>query len=444
MSARGAWANAPAPAGLAWGQRDLPGWIGPWLLRLWWLWDRLVPKRDDHWAFFTHPLKSSQFVENSRAVFEQVKRDPGVRKIVFTRYAAVQLDLEDACNTEVVNLKSLGGLRALARCGVLLLTNSVGLDLLLRWDATHFSHPRPDLRRRIVLNLWHGIPLKRLFALANPEQRRHGDRNAYRRAERSAYAGLIASSDADRNAMAAIFHPIQPDQVWATGLPRNDFLAMAEAELPGFLREGLRRVRALKRGRRLVVYAPTYRDATAGGTDHYPFDEVEVARLRALLVAHDAVLGVRMHYLRNGKRQAFGIERHIDGDRIVDLGHEVSPEIAPLLREADAVITDYSSVYIDALYLDRPVFGFAYDLDHYREHQNGLLYDMALAFPGPVQQHFDEVLASLQQWLSAPHFVPGEGYRQTQRLFFNRRDDGNAGRVLATLRAEISRRAGRG
>ena len=443
MSARSTWANAPAPAGLAWHRRDLPGLIGPWLLRLWWLWDRLVPKRDDCWAFFTHPLKSSQFVENSRAVFEQVKHDPGVRKIVFTRYAAVALQLDGACNTDVVNLKSLAGLHALARCGVLLLTNSIGLDLLLRWSARHYSHPRPDLRRRIVLNLWHGIPLKRLFALANPEQRRHGDRNAYRRAERKGYRGLIASSDADRHAMAAIFHPIAPERVWTTGLPRNDFLVMAEDQLPGFMREGLHKVRASTRGRRLVVYAPTYRDATAGDSDHYLFSDDEIARLRALLVRHDAVLGVRMHYLRNGKRAAFGIEQHLDGEHLVDLGHRVSPEIAPVLREADIVVTDYSSVYIDALYLDRPVLGFAYDLDHYREHQNGLLYDMALAFPGPVHARFDQVLDSLDELLSAPRFVPGEAYRQSQRLFFNHRDSGNAARVLATLRAEISRRAGR-
>ncbi len=68
--------------------------------------------------------------------------------------------------TEVRVLGSLAGLWTLARCGVLLLTNSTTLDMSLAWRDGRYGAPRPLLRRRVVVNLWHGIPLKRLFALA--------------------------------------------------------------------------------------------------------------------------------------------------------------------------------------------------------------------------------------------------------------------------------------
>jgi len=420
-----------------WRRRIRAAWLGRLACAAWPACDLLLPKRGDQWAFFTHPVKRGQFVENARAVFEQVKRDPSIRKRVFTRGGEPALGLEDAVATEVVELGSLAGLWALARCGVLLLTNSVPLDLRLEWDGGRHGHPRPALRRRTVVNLWHGIPLKALFALANPGQRRHGDRDPHRRRERRHYRGLVASSDADRHAMAAIFHPIHPDRVWATGLPRNDFLLAPEDGLPAPMRAELARVRALRRGRRLVLYAPTYRDSTAGDGRCYEFSHAEAARLRAVLQRHGAVMGVRMHYLRRDGEAPFGLERHLDGELLVDAGHAVAGELAPVLREASVVVTDYSSVYIDALYRDLPVLGFAWDLDDYRTRQNGLLYDLALAFPGPVATGFDAFLNALDRQLAARDWAPDAAYRTVQRLFFNRRDTGNARRVVERIRGAL-------
>lgn len=409
-------------------------WLVRCLLLLWWLYDRLLPKRMDYWAFFVHPLKTDQFVENARAVFEQIKDDPELCKVVFTRGQSSGLRLDGACNLRVIDLQSLGGLALLARCGVLLLTNSIALDVSWRWAGGQFAVLRPSLMRRIVVNLWHGIPLKRLFALTSQQLRQHVDRVGLRRKERAYYSGLISSSDVDSHAMAAMFHPLDPSRVWVTGLPRNDFLRMADDALPDFLHDEVQLVRDLKRRRKLIVYAPTYRESSVDSAQYYQFSDEEMALLRALLRRHDAVLGFRMHYFRKGG-QLFNMERHVDGDTIVDLGHTVISEIAPVLREADLLVTDYSSVYIDALYIDKPVFSFAYDLEHYQTQQNGLLYDMDLAFPGPVLKEFQQLLVALDQELSRPEQVASSHYRITKKLFFNFHDDRNSVRVVERLKA---------
>lgn len=410
-------------------------WLAQWLiLPLWRVCDYLAPKSRQHWAFFVHPLKASQFVENSRALFEAVKADATIHKRVFTRDVHADLRIEGACNTEVIELQSLRGLRELARCGVYLLTNAIALDMSWRWADGSFSVVKPSLTRRILINLWHGIPLKRLFALANTEQRKRADRVAFRRKERGYYQGLIASSDVDSYAMAAIFHPLQYERIWITGLPRNDFLRMPEQTLPGFLREEVQYIRRLKGGRRMVTYAPTFRESNFQGAEFYRFSEEQVVRLKNLLRQHNAVLGVRMHYFRKGEGP-FNLERHLDGETLIDLGHAIVSEIAPVLRETDLLLTDYSSVYIDALYLEKPVISFAYDLEHYRARQNGLLYDMELVFPGPVVQDFDGLLLELECALMSTSHVTTERYRMCRKLFFNHLDDNNAQRVVARLHA---------
>lgn len=53
------------------------------LLPVWRVVDFCTPKKADHWAFDTHHLHSERFIENQRAVFEQVKADPSLHKIIF-------------------------------------------------------------------------------------------------------------------------------------------------------------------------------------------------------------------------------------------------------------------------------------------------------------------------------------------------------------------------
>ncbi len=403
------------------------------VLPLWRLIDRCVSKKPQRWAFFVHHLKSDQFVENARAVFEAVKSDPNLEKIIFTRGVPVSFEIDGAVNTRIVDLQTLAGLFALWRCRVLLVTHSVSMDLSMRWPVRLFSVVRPALKPRVIINLWHGIPLKKLLALANDEVRKHTDRVAFRRLERSHYAGLITSSAIDSHAMATMFHPITYDRVWVTGLPRSDFLMMPRAQLPTYLRDGLARVEQIKGERTLIVYAPTYRQVTVAGAGYYQFSEADAQAIRALLAKHNAVLGIRLHYFRNAT-EVFNIEQLIDGQHIVELDHQQFPDIACVLRGADLVVTDYSSVYIDAMYLNKPVFSFAYDLEHYQQQQDGVLYDLDLVFPGPVVATPQALVQALDQELSNPLQVDSDRYRMARKLFFAHTDAGNCQRVVDRIR----------
>lgn len=396
---------------------------------LWRLYDALTPKQADHWAFATHHLHSGRFVENQRAMFEHVKADPAIRKIIFYRGQREDFQIEDAVNYEIVEHGTLRSLRLLARCKVVFLTHSVSMDFSLRWGAKAFSILKLSMRRRVVVNLWHGIPLKRLLYAANEGTRQHTDRVPYRRQERLGYAGLIASSDIDSYAMAAMFYPLNYQQVWRTGLPRNDFLSCAAERLPRYIRESLARIRALKRGRKLVVYAPTYRQTDVSAQAHYyQFSPNEIQVLKEILHRHGAVLGYRPHYFKNSSAY-FNLDQYIDGEDIIDLSQAAVPEFSAVARECDVLVTDYSSVYIETLYLGKPAVCFAYDLENYQTEQDGLLYNMDLAFPGPVCRDFDTVLREVDALLGSRSQTVDEHQATAQKLFFAHRDHGNAQRV---------------
>ncbi len=312
------------------------------------------------------------------------------------------------------------------------------MDFSLRWGGRAFSILKLAMAPRVVVNLWHGIPLKRLLYAANDDTRAHTDRVAYRRQERRRYAGLVASSDIDSYAMAAMFYPLNHRQVWITGLPRHDFLTRDEADLPRYIRDSIQVIREARRGRKLVVYAPTYRQTDVSrDARYYQFSEDEIERLKAMLRANGAVLGYRPHYFKNS-REYFNLDKYIDNDLIIDCSQAVVPEFAALARECALLVTDYSSVYIDTLFLGKLVIGFAYDLEHYQRQQDGLLYDMSLAFPGPVCRTFDEVLAAIGATLDAPSADLVARQDMARRLFFKFQDGRNSERVIEQVRRALA------
>ena len=412
--------------------------IFPLLHPLWRIYDTLVPKRPDHWAFATHHLHTGRFIENQRALFEHVKADESIRKIIFYRGRKEDFQIEEALNYEVVEHGSLHGLVLLARCKVIFLTHSISMDFSLRWGGKAFSILKLAMKSRVLVNLWHGIPLKRLLHAANDETRKHTDRVKYRSQERRHYSGLIASSDIDSYAMAAMFYPLNYRQVWVTGLPRNDFLVNEEARLPRYIRDSIQTIRDVRQGRKLVLYAPTYRQTDVSrDARYYQFSDEEIERLKVVLRASGAILGYRPHYFKNSS-EYFNLDKFIDNELIFDFSQSVIPEFSAAARECALLITDYSSIYIDTLYLGKPLICFAYDLDHYQNQQDGLLYDMSLAFPGPICQTFEDVLLAIEKKLADEAIDKAVEQNVARRIFFKYQDNRNSQRVIEKLQYAIN------
>jgi CDP-glycerol glycerophosphotransferase (TagB/SpsB family) len=372
--------------------------------------DRLTPKYRTWWAFPACAFTRA-FSGNERALFEEVKDDPAIRKIVLTRGQPVEVD---GANVEVLELESPEGQHRLMRAGNVFVKHSPTRNLVYPVSG--------DLHN--IINLWHGIPFKRI-GYASTDMRDRLERAAV---EHARCRAVIASSRVDALAMAAAFYPLTLDDVWNTGLPRNDFILRERGRLPADMRAQLDELERLLDGRRLVLLMPTFRNAQEDG--YYRFGEDEVALLGDWLRRNHAVLGVREHMADSAR--TYG--RQLAALDCLDLSDTRFPHPELLYRASSALITDYSSSFIDYMLTGKPAVSFAYDIDRYVEVERGAFYDLDSVFPGRVCRTFAELRDALER-LFEPSAGADVAHRAWQRgLFFDHLDDGNSARVAERVR----------
>ncbi|MET0811522.1 MAG: CDP-glycerol glycerophosphotransferase family protein [Microbacterium sp.] len=266
------------------------------------------------------------------------------------------------------------------------------------------------LRRRferrpgqIVLQTWHGTPLKRL-ALHRPgfDPRRMA---AVVRESRRWNVLLAQNPYAARllgKAYAFLTRPI-----WVEGYPRNDVLVTGDGA-------ATRAALGIRPEERVVLYAPTWRDDRA--------EMVDFLDPAALASAIDAVVLVRGHSrtLQPGKDAA--------GPRVIDV--TAFPDTSQLLLAADELVTDYSSVMFDFSVTGKPMYFLVPDMEHYRGELRGFYFDLVDHAPGPVVRSQEELIAALT---SADTAAYADKYA-VWRAKFNPRDDGHAAeRVVARI-----------
>ncbi|MFS0852534.1 CDP-glycerol glycerophosphotransferase family protein [Microbacterium sp. 179-I 3D4 NHS] len=268
-------------------------------------------------------------------------------------------DREDAdaaaLGVRTVRKQGLRGWWATARAGVIVVTHGFG-DVNRYADAGAF-----------VVQLWHGIPLKRI-GLDSPATTQvppvPGARYLrrlvgllYRSAARRIRV-LPAASHRSRGRLESAFG-LPGDRVLVTGEPRVDVLSARSADerraaASALLREKLGEVSDTAR---LVLYAPTWRD---GAPDPAVPTAEEWMRIVQVLEAHDAVLLVRSHPLGAG-----AYAPPVPSRRVRMLGADVLADVTPALPAVDVLVTDYSSLAYDVGLLAMPVVYLAPDAEDY-------------------------------------------------------------------------------
>ncbi|WP_169985279.1 bifunctional glycosyltransferase family 2 protein/CDP-glycerol:glycerophosphate glycerophosphotransferase [Microbispora sp. H10836] len=265
-------------------------------------------------------------------------------------------------------------------------------------------------RGQTFVQTWHGTPLKRLgLDLEGMPYARRVSREELAR-QVATWDLLLSPSPFATAALRGAFG--YEGEILESGYPRNDVLFD-----PARAREARRRL-GLTGDRRVVLYAPTWRDDEATG--RLALDPVRAAGA----LGDDDVLLVRAHYL---------VARDMTipaGDRI----HDVSkfPDMADLLAAADVLVTDYSSAMFDFACTGRPMVFLAHDLERYRDEVRGFYFDFEAEAPGPVLRTGDDVFDVLRGG-DLGRFA--ERYERFARRYCPW-DDGHASaRVVARMRS---------
>ncbi|MET0736265.1 MAG: CDP-glycerol glycerophosphotransferase family protein, partial [Microbacterium sp.] len=258
-----------------------------------------------------------------------------------------------------VSKRSLRGFWRTARARVVVVTHGFG-------DVNRYA-----VAGAFVVQLWHGIPLKRI-GLDSPEtlrlpaavRRLPGARFA-RRLLAGMFAGaarqiriLPAASHVVRGRLESAF-ALPDDRVPVTGEPRVDVLSRGSTVARrSIARADIDRVAGpVDPAARLVLYAPTWRD---GAKDPAVPSPGEWRAIVGMLERRGAVLLVRSHPLGAGEyAPPFATER------VRPLGSDLLADVTPVLPGLDALVTDYSSLAFDASLIPLPVVYLAPDVDAY-------------------------------------------------------------------------------
>ena len=172
------------------------------------------------------------------------------------------------------------------------------------------------------------------------------------------------------------------------GMPRTDVL-FGDEEIAS-IKATVRTRYALPEGKRVILYAPTFRgESVLRATSPRDLD----LRVLHRLLGGDHVILLRLHPF---VRQSQPIPPDLASFAIDASDH---PDIHELMLVSDVLVTDYSSAIFEFSLLNRPMAFFAPDHDDYMD-ERGFYFDYRTGVPGPV---FDTTEA-LASWLRAGLF----------------------------------------
>ncbi len=265
----------------------------------------------------------------------------------------------------------------------------------------------------VSVNMWHGMPFKKIGALlANDE----GIRSRY----------VLATSDFWTPIMEQAMRPL--GKVLTTGLPRNDRLFSDRAAVRRKLG-----VQDREDVRRIVAWLPTYRKSVRGeiredGLESgsvFGIDDADPQAINEFGRAHDMLVWVKPHPMSPFEQ----IEEHshllIVGDAWL---MRKNLSLYETLGASDALISDISSVAVDYLLLDRPIVHSFPDIEAYRHTRGFTVEPIEDYFMGPTTKTWEEAKRELKRIFNGED--PGRENRQAMRELFHKHKDGQATRRL--------------
>jgi CDP-glycerol glycerophosphotransferase len=346
---------------------------------------------------------------NPRAIYEEVRRRyPDLDCAWITHDGAFTVpDSDQPGRDRVVVAQSREHYEVLAQARYVVFN-----DMLPPWFQSR--------RGQTCLQTWHGTPLKRIgLDIARPQFTSGPIYSDLLRQDVSHWDLLLSANEFSTPVFRRAFG--YDGEIMESGYPRNDSLHAPDREQRA---AAVRQRLGLPDGKRVVLYAPTWRDDAAVQEGRYQFDLRLDTGAAADALGGDHVLLLRLHT----KARRDPLDRA--GGFVVDVTRY--PDITDLYLISDVLITDYSSVMFDFAGTGRPMLFFTYDLESYRDSVRGFYFDFEAEAPGPLLATSADVIEALRDTSG----VPG-GYREAYQAFaakYCALEDGHAaGRVADRL-----------
>lgn len=386
----------------------------------------LIPKRRD-WIAVIGRL-DGHFADNAKYFFLQAgELTPATRCVFVTEHESVAVRIANT-NREALCYPHFAALWFLARCNIAVVDESSWYKRMRRFL----------LIRAHVVQIWHGVGCKRIeLDRWQHETGRYSWISqspivrlrllAYRLTGRwKRYAAVATTSRFYRDEVFAPAFSARHFPV--TGYPRNDFALslhginreLAWMNVDASIKRRLTEWDAL--GRKLVLVAPTFRDS---GTMPMQLDETTLRTIDDFAENHGVEFIFKFHPSERNVD-------HISGEHFHVCTRE--SDIYPLMSRFAALVTDYSSISMDFLLVNKPLLFLIPEDDGYTLNDRQLQFDPRMMMPGPMVTDWPTLLAKLlAEWLHDTHV---QERAELRRKAFDNLDQSQATFKLIALMQE--------
>lgn len=258
-------------------------------------------------------------------------------------------------------------------------------------------------KEAVITQLWHGEGAFKKFGLDIPQNEDIRKREI---AGNKKLTYVVCSSEGVRDIYASAFG-VKKEQVLPLGAPRLDYLLKAENAKKA--REKIEKLYPKTKGKKIVLYAPTFRDDAE--RDKALLDDFRPEKLLSDL-GEEYVLFLKLHPQVHSAAADFACVENVTDYE----------DVRELVLASDILVTDYSSICMDFCVLGKKIVFYCPDLQWYSE-RRGFYFDYKESVPGEVCEKFADLAEKIKADFSE------EKNRKFKEKNFGFTDTDNAKRV---------------
>lgn len=259
------------------------------------------------------------------------------------------------------------------------------------------------LGRAVFINLWHGVPLKKVGYDDYYEKNWDSKKQAFRDRIINVPLGkqyVVATSGTIAKIYESAFR-VPKERILCLGQPRNDVFYENISEEEEDSKEEKRKT---------ILYAPTHRKE---GKHKIQLEQIfDLRVLNEFCEKNKYDFLVKKHFYHREEKEELR-----EYSRIIDITDKVC-DTQELLMKTDILITDYSSIYIDYLLLDRPLLFYYYDYEDYLREDREMYFEYDRVTPGQKAKNFEELMDALEIIHSHGPSYQGAEREEVRNLFY--------------------------
>lgn len=274
-------------------------------------------------------------------------------------------------------------------------------------------------KSRLIINLWHGVPLKKI--VLKDKNNNKIKRFFLKYIFSTNYTHVLTTSSSLISIMSKSFN-VNESKIKVWGQPRNDCL-FYKNDKKMILNQ---KFRNLPEFDNIILYAPTFRHDKS--TVLFPFADFNINELNKYLEDEKLIIFIREH---QAEKKVSGLYK---SDRIQFLNEDKIKDVMEIINIFDLLITDYSSIFIDYLITEKPVLFLPYDKNDYLNNR-GFNFDYNKITPGPKPLTLHDFKYEISTLLNSDTYYKQE--RIQVKKYLNEVETPCASNIIKEIKDEV-------